>query len=466
MVDKLIQRGAQIELARRDFWWYCHLKAPDFYTSDRQFLKDFCKCLQDFVEGDDRIMIINMPPRHGKSRTAGCLEEWLLGKDRTKKIMTGSYNESLSTTFAKSVRNTIMEQKADFNRIVYSDIFPETRIKRGDGAMNLWSLEDGYNNFLATSPGGTATGFGADLMVIDDTIKNAEEAYNANLLQKQWEWFTNTMLSRLEEGAKILIIMTRWHSEDLAGRALEHFTQIGQSVHHVLYKAVQDDGTMLCPDILSAESYEMKIKAMGAEIASANYQQEPIDIKGRLYTSFKTYEKVPADETGHPLFEVIRNYTDTADTGADFLSSICYGVYNHEAYVLDVLYTDEPMEITEPAMADMLIRNDVRAAWIESNNGGRGFARAVQDQLRQRGTNRCEIGWFFQGRNKKARILSNSTWVMNHIYFPVNWRDRWPEFFDALIKYQKEGTGQHDDAPDSITGVAEMESAGSGISFE
>ena len=124
------------------------------------------------------------------------------------------------------------------------------------------------------------------------------------------------------------------------------------------------------------------------------------------------------------------------------------------------------MEITEPDMADMLIRNDVRLAWIESNNGGRGFARAVQEQLRQRGTNRCEIGWFFQSRNKKARILSNSTWVMNHIYFPVNWRDRWPEYFDEMIKYQKEGNEQHDDAPDATTGVAEMESAGSGISFE
>ena len=177
MIDKRIVRGAQIELARRDFWWYCHLKAPDFYAPNRSFLKDFCACLQEFVESDDRIMIINMPPRHGKSRTAGCLEEWLLGRDHTMKIMTGSYNEPLSTTFAKNVRNTIMEQKADADRIVYSDIFPDTRIKRGDGAMNLWSLEDGYNNFLATSPGGTATGFGANLMVIDDTIKAAIDDY-------------------------------------------------------------------------------------------------------------------------------------------------------------------------------------------------------------------------------------------------------------------------------------------------
>lgn len=465
MIDKAIVRGAQIELARRDFWWYCRLKAPDFYKPERMFLRDFCQQLQAFYEGDDKIMIINMPPRHGKSRTAGCFEEWLLGKNRQIKIMTGSYNEKLSTTFAKSVRNTIMEVKADRDRVVYSDIFPETRITRGDGAMELWSLEGGYNNFLATSPTGTATGFGADLLVIDDLVKNALEAYNADLLQKQWDWFTNTMLSRLEEGAKILIIMTRWHSYDLAGRALDHFQNNGQSVRHICYKAKQDDGTMLCPEILSAPSYELVIKAMGAEIASANYQQEPIDIKGRLYSSFKTYETLPQDENGNPLFTAIRNYTDTADEGSDFLCSICYGVYNGEVYFLDLLYTKDPMEVTEPAVAEMLIRNDVRMAWIESNNGGRGFARAVQDQLKQRGNNRCEVGWFFQSRNKKARILSNSTWVMNHIYFPVNWRDRWPEFYDAMIKYQKEGKNEHDDGPDATTGVAEMESAGSGIAF-
>ena len=82
--------------------------------------------------------------------------------------MTGSYNETLSTTFSKNVRNAIMEVKADKNKIVFSDVFPNVKIKHGDGAMNLWSLENGYNNYLATSPTGTATGFGASLLIIDD----------------------------------------------------------------------------------------------------------------------------------------------------------------------------------------------------------------------------------------------------------------------------------------------------------
>lgn len=442
--------------------FYCHLKAPDFYKEDRKYLIDLCKAFQDFVQSDDEVMVVNEPPRHGKSRTAGLLVEWVLGNDQSQKIMTGSYNETLSTMFSKNVRNDIMEEKADQIRIVFSDIFPNVRIKRGDGAMNLWSLEGGYNNYLATSPTGTATGFGASLLIIDDLIKNAEEANNELTKEKHWSWFTDTMLSRLEEGGKIIIIMTRWASDDLAGRALDHFKESGARIRHISMKALQDDGTMLCDEVLSRKSYEAKIKAMGADIASANYQQEPIDLKGRLYTSFKTY-------SGElPQFKEIRNYTDTADTGDDYLCSIDYGVtFASEAYILEVLYTKEPMEVTEPATAGILKKDMVNVADIESNNGGRGFARNVERILQQElHSNHTIVRWFSQNKNKQARIYSNSSWVMQHIYYPEDWRNRWPEYYDAMVKYQREGKNKHDDAPDATTGIAEKIGAGSAFSFE
>lgn len=463
MVDReAIIRGAKTELARREFFFYCHLKAPDFYKEERKYLIDLCNEFQDFIQSDDEVMVVNEPPRHGKSRTAGLLVEWVLGNDQTQKIMTGSYNETLSTMFSKNVRNDIMEEKADESRIVFSDIFPGVSIKRGDGAMNLWSLEGGYNNYLATSPTGTATGFGASLLIIDDLIKNAEEANNELTKEKHWSWFTDTMLSRLEEGGKIIIIMTRWASDDLAGRALEHFREAGAKLRHISMKALQEDGTMLCPEVLSYKSYQAKIRAMGADIASANYQQEPIDLKGRLYTSFKTY-------SGQlPQFKEIRNYTDTADTGEDYLCSINYGVtFANEAYVLDVLYTKEPMEVTEPAVARMLLDGSVNVADIESNNGGRGFARSVERILQQElHNNHTIIRWFSQNKNKQARIYSNSAWVMQHFYLPEDWRNRWPEYHDAMIKYQKEGKNKHDDAPDATTGVAEKVGAGEAFSFD
>ena len=452
----MLIRGAKIELARREFFFYCNVKAPDFYKEDRQYLLDLCNAFQDFIQSDDEVMIVNEPPRHGKSRTAGLLVEWVLGNDQTAKIMTGSYNETLSTMFSKNVRNDIMEEKADENRIVFSDIFPGVRIKRGDGAMNLWSLEGGYNNYLATSPTGTATGFGASLLIIDDLIKNAEEANNELTKEKHWSWFTDTMLSRLEEGGKIIIIMTRWASDDLAGLALEHFKESGAKVRHISMKALQDDGTMLCSEVLSRKSYEAKIKAMGADIASANYQQEPIDLKGRLYASFKTYEKLPEDSNGNSLLEGIYSYTDTADEGDDFLCTIIWGVCLKEAYVLDVYYTKAGMEITEPETARRFYQFKVNRARIESNNGGSGFARNVLRILSEAfESNYTEVKWFHQSKNKKARILSNATWIMNHVHYPVNWRDKWPEYYNAMVKYQREGDNRHDDGPDATTGVAE-----------
>lgn len=398
--------------------------------------------------------------RHGKSRTASLFVEWVLGNNQNEKIMTGSYNETLSTTFSKNVRNSIMEEKADKYKPVFSDVFPKVKIKRGDGAMNLWSLEGGYNNYLATSPTGTATGFGASLMIIDDLIKNAEEANNENVKEKHWEWFTNTMLSRLEEGGKIVIIMTRWASDDLAGKVLEWCENKKKKYKHISMKALVDEDKkeMLCSEVLSYESYMDKVSAMGEDIASANYQQEPIDLKGCLYSSFKTYTELP------PYFEQIKSYTDTADEGTDYLCSMVYGVYQREAYILDILYTQEAMEKTEQATAKMFYDNKVNVARIESNNGGRGFARNVKRILEQElDTNYTVIRPFHQSQNKLARILTNATWVMEHIYYPTNWRDRWPDYYKAMVKYQRTGKNKNDDAPDCTTGIAEDIGAREGI---
>lgn len=444
---------AKKELSRREFWEYCKFTSPDFYNEDRTFLKDMAEKLQWFIEeAEEQIAVINLPPRHGKSRTATKFVQWLFGKyGANVKVMTGSYNETLSGTFAKQVRDTIAE-KPTLGITVYNDLFPNTKIKYGEASMQKWALEGSQQaNYLATSPSGTATGFGCNIMIIDDLIKNVEEAYNANTLQKQIDWFTNTMLSRTENGFKLIIIMTRWCNDDLAGYILSHY----DNVVHINYKAVQEDGTMLCEDILSKADYMLKTKNMNKDIVLANYQQEPIDVKGRLYTNIKTYTELPTDDKGNSLLKYILNYTDTADEGSDFLCSICYGMFDGAYYILDVLYTKEPMEVTEPQTAAMLTKNNVGCAIIESNNGGKGFARNVERECKALKNNHTVVKWFHQGKNKIARILTNSASVMNNVYFPVNWQDRFPDFATAILKYQREGKNAHDDAPDCLTGVYE-----------
>ena len=360
--------------------------------------------------------------------------------------MTGSYNETLSSTFAKQVRDMIATEQTQ-GVTVYRDIFPDTKIKYGEASMNKWALEGSQvANYLATSPTGTATGFGADLIVIDDLIKNSEEAYNSNVLEKHIDWFTNTMLSRTEKGFKLIIIMTRWASNDLAGFILSNY----DDVVHINYKAINDDGTPLDEGTLSLEDFEFKTKNMAKEIVYANYQQEPIDIKGRLYSEFKTYVDLPKER-----IVKISAYCDTADTGDDFLCNIIYADCKDSAYIIDIIYTKEAMEITEPLVAEAYKKFNVNVADIESNNGGRAFARNIERITRDKGNYKTVVKWFHQSGNKIARILSNSAWVNANIYMPIDWKNKWSEFAKDIISYQKEGKNKHDDAPDALTGVAE-----------
>lgn len=445
-----IQQRAKVQVARTDFFSYCQVTAGDFYKPSRKYLVRTCEEMQAFLFSDDDVLVICEPPRHGKSRTAGKFVEWTLGQDRTKKIMTGSYNSTLSTTFSKNVRNNIDEQKADEEKIIFSDIFPDVKIKYGDAAKDMWSVEGGYNSYLATSPGGTATGFGADLLILDDTIKNAYEAHHEGRKQEIWDWFTDTMLSRLETGGKIIIIMTRWATDDMAGRALEELPKAGYKVRHINFKAVQDDGSMLCDEVLSRADFNKKKATMGEDIVEANYNQNPIDLKGRLYEEFKTYKELPS------YFEYIRSYTDTADEGSDYLVTIVYGVYLDCLYIIDIYLSQEKNEVTEEPNAAILARNNVNLAIIESNNGGKGFARNVRRILKSKfPKKRVRVRWFHQSKNKKARILSEAPTVMAKVIMPYNWKERWPEFKEQIFKYQKEGKNEHDDVPDCLTGCVE-----------
>jgi predicted phage terminase large subunit-like protein len=112
------------------------------------------------------------------------------------------------------------------------------------------------------------------------------------------------------------------------------------------------------------------------------------------------------------------------------------------------------MEITEPAVAKMIANGGVQLADIESNNGGRGFGRNVARILKENNYN-TRINALWQTKNKEARILTNATWIMDNMYFPANWADRWVDFYDSMATYQRKGKNKHDDAQDALTGVAE-----------
>ena len=445
-----IREMLKCELARRELWEYCKLLHKDFYREDREFLKELCFKLQDFYYNDDEFMIVNEPPRHGKSFTATNFVEWVLGRNPLERIMSASYSHDLSKNFSKKVRGTISTEKIGDN-IVYSDIFSETKLKFGSSEAMKWQTDKSNQiNYLATSPSGSATGFGCTLMVIDDLVKNAYEANNESILEAQYEWFVNTMLSRREGKKKVLIIMTRWSSKDLAGKILEYVKENNISYSHINFKAEQEDGTMLCPSIFDKKASERAKQLMGEDIYEANYNQTPIDMKGCLYSNLQTYSELPT------VLEVC-NYTDTADEGTDYLCSINYAICSDDkAYILDVIYTQDAMEITEPLVAGMLTKDDVNYAVIESNNGGKGFARNVERICRENNNNHTMFKRFTQTKNKVSRILTGATGVMQNVIFPVDWKSMYPKFYKDVTQFQRLGKNKVDDCVDVLTGIYEQ----------
>lgn len=498
----MIKRQQAIRAARKDFWTFNKLESPTFYKDSRWHLRLMSDVLQalyrrqltkawfiaacaricppwfhhtvDYHEMVSRLrddfiyerIIMNEPPRIGKSRTLTNFCKWCFGDNVENRIITCSFNDTLAQDFSRYTRDGIMTPKNYPHETIYNDIFPDTVVQQGNASYKKWALEGQFFSYLGAGIGGTITGKGGNILIVDDPVKDAEEALNELRLETIWTWYAGTFLSRLETEADTgknaiqIVNMTRWAAGDVCGRILGDEQNPAPEAHKwFVFKLVAKypNGEMLCPDLLNEEQYNSLKTNMLPVIFEANYHQKPIDMEGRLYKNLKTYVDVPTDENGRSLFERIVSYTDTADTGEDYLVSIVAGIYQGQAYVLDVLYSQASMEVTEPLTAALFCDNFVGYALIESNNGGRGFARAVErtgwDMHKNRHTT---IKWFTQSKNKLARIHSNSASAQNNIYFPLNWRDRWPDFYTALTTYQAKGKNAHDDAPDAFTGLYEM----------
>lgn len=469
ILQNVIKRQAKIVLAKNLFWEYCQVREPDFYKLDRKHLIKFCNTLDDFYRGILRNpksgkpykkLMISMPPQHGKTRTLVNFSQWVLGINPNEKLISISYNGDTAIDFSRYTRDGISEEKFNPFDIVYNDIFPNSKIKHGQAAVQKWALEGQHFTYLGAGFDGSITSKGATILIIDDPIKGAIDALNEEYLKKLWLKYTGTILSRASAiGGEPLEIInhTRWSKKDLSGQILSGDDADNWYVLKMpVYDKIKDK--MLCDDFLNYSRYKFLKKTMPREIFSANYNQEPIDIVGRLYPKLKTYKDVPRDNKGRQMFFKIAAYADTADEGTDFLCSIIYGITLDQKYVylLDVYYTSEGMEITEPETARRYNEYKVNIANIESNSGGRGFARNVIRHLKKLKNEDCMITWFHQSENKKSRILTQSSNVMNRILFPENWQDIFGDYFYIdVTTYQKDGKNIRDDAPDVLTGICE-----------
>lgn len=452
-----LRRELKIRKARESFWEFCKALAPSFYKEDREYLKILCNGLQDIKEGriDKKGLTISMPPRHGKSRTVGLFTAWCIGKDISSQIMTCSYNELIGTEFSRNCRELIQEESIDELGIVFRDIFPNIEIKKGNSSVNNWTVLGGYSTYYGGGFGSSFTGRGCNILIVDDPIKNAEEALNDNTLEKIYQTYTDTLMSRVEGEGITIIIQTRWSKKDLIGRVLDDtpddFLEINMKAC-----SSEEKKLMLCENVLSYDKYNSLKRSMSELIFMANYNQVCIDAKGTLYKGLKHYDDIPIDEYGKSLFEQIVAYIDTADKGKDYLACCVAGCYQKELYILDILYTQEPMEITEKLVARMLYENDVTVAMFESNNGGGLFSRRINEiLLNNYNTNKIVIKEQVQTKNKWTRIMVTAPWLMEHMLFPFSAKHRWREAWEHLITFSANGKNLHDDLEDCLTALCE-----------
>lgn len=164
---------------------------------------------------DCKILIVTVPPRHGKSQQCSIdFPAWYLGRNPEKEIIIASYSADLAHGFGSKTRDKVTSGQ-------FQAIFPDVRLKDDDKAKASWKTTKN-GGYIAAGVGGPITGRGANILLIDDPVKNREEAESEVYREKTWDWFTSTAFTRLEPGGVAIIIMTRWHLDDLAGRVLAH----------------------------------------------------------------------------------------------------------------------------------------------------------------------------------------------------------------------------------------------------
>lgn len=431
--------------------------------------------LDKVYRGEITRLIINIAPRYGKTELA--VKNFVacgFALNPRAKFIHLSYSADLARDNSKDI-NSIMTEPD------YARLFPDS-VPAGSGAKSWETVSGGQ--MYAVASGGQVTGFGAGLVdeeeekaleeaigsledtyedeqfggaiIIDDPIK-PDDATSEPIREKINHKFETTIRNRVNSRrTPIIIIMQRLDENDLCGylQKLEpdEWTVVTLPV---IYKDEDGEERALWP---FKDTLEELYKRRDNEpwVFDTQYMQNPRPLVGLMYTQpWKTYETLPLTRR-----HVIKNYTDTADTGADFLCSIDYVDTEIGNFILDVLYTDKPMEYTEPETARMVTRDKVEYVTVESNNGGRGFKRNVEKNCRILGNTRTSFIEFTQTKNKQSRIFTHSNDVQNMTYFPVGWERKWPQFYKALIGYKKDGGNLHDDAPDCLTGTYEQRSTG------
>lgn len=437
---------------------------------------------------NDHNFIANGLVSHNTELVIKSFISWCFALNPRCRFLHLSYSDILVNDNSDTVRNIMSEE-------LYKTLFPNSALASEKGSAKRWKTKAG-GELYAVSTQGQVTGFGAGAVdeeidkmdggndifvfddhtnemlkmidaktnifqgaiVIDDPLK-ADDAASDLIRERINQRFENTIRNRVNSRrTPIIIIMQRLHEHDLCGylQEIEPDTWTVLSLPVIQTDPETGEEHALWPMKHNLEEL-YKLREINPVVFETQYMQNPIPTEGLMYHEFRTYQNIelPSGSKANQRW----CYVDTADTGSDYLCAICFINTPEMLYVIDVLYTQLPMEKTEVMLAKMLTENSITECLIESNNGGRQFARNVKRITRATLHNfKTVINTFTQTKNKAARIFSNSALVNSDVAFPENWDKKWREFYNAITTYRKDNKRKstHDDAPDALTGIVEM----------
>lgn len=480
-------REAVIRMAAR-MAFPIYSRSMNINLDARGFHDVYYRVLDMFAHGHIKRLIISMPPQHGKSEgSSRLLPSFLLGINPDLKIAIASYTATVAEGFSRDVQRIMKSDE-------YHDIFPNSLL-----SGSKWNVEKGKvketdkffeivnhrGSLTAVGRGGPLTSKTVDISILDDVYANAAEGNSPIIRDAAWSWYTSTVRTRLHNKSQELIVFTRWHEEDIVGHIAESETIIDveswkdlrdipdQAWVRLNFPALKvgepteldprQDGEALWEEMHSKDQL-LEFKKLDAVQFQCLYQGEPGSSEGRLYHEFKTW----IDKSEWGSYVRTGAYFDIADEGEDFTFGICYDIYKSDnkyfdeqkkrwfpivfALVKDMIYTDADVSVTEVQVPDLINRNGVQKAWIESNNGGSGFEKVVRKKVR------CQTVAFWQGGNKESRIITNAAQVNELIIMPFGWESRFKPVYEHLKKFLRKFTAnEHDDVEDGLTGLYEKE---------
>jgi predicted phage terminase large subunit-like protein len=449
----------------RNFWEYCLYMDFTFYDLRKDVLKPIAIDMQRLIDplpGMTELDILNvsLPPRTGKSYLATMFASWALGKYPTESIMRNTVTGKLYKKFSNDLKDIIMGNTHSDEAHVgkYSIIFP--KVSLASTSVEGWKLTTSKQgvSYFGAGIEGNIIGFGASLIsMLDDSIADEFEALNDYALDKKWAWYGSASDSREEEGCKRLFIGTRWSPVDIVGRLIDLEEFKGDRAKNIAVAALNEKGTSYCESIHSTKSLLRKKKITNEIIWDAEWMQQPITAKGRLYPSneLNWYTK---DDINRDIADSIISKVDTADKGDDDLSAPVGYQYAERIYIDDVIFTKDGVGITIPAVAQLCITHNIDLMDIESNNGGSLFASNVEDILETMDHTYTTVQDTTTTKNKETRILMRSGFIKKYFYFRSDYEEGtdYARFIKSILTYKKGGKNKHDDGPDSITGLAEL----------